>query len=56
LVLLALHKSVSVSGMAARIIDRDIVFALYFLEAHSSRQTAEDNGGLPPGAAYDAFA
>jgi hypothetical protein len=49
MVLLTLHKRVGITDSRADIIDRDAVFALHLLEAHSSSQTPEDNRDRQPG-------
>ena len=48
MVLLALDKCVGVTDGRADIIDRDAVFTLHLVEAHSSSQAPENNRNRQP--------
>ena len=51
MMLFALDQCIGITDGRTNIIDRDAVFALDLIEAHSSRQTSEDNRDRQSGAA-----
>ena len=48
MMLLTLDKPIGVANSRADIIDGDAIFPLYLVEAHSSRQTPQDNSNRQP--------